>query len=95
MNAGLCETRLDVTKYMIESWANGEAQLLDIVISHPIAQSEPRVADTPGFAVHVAALNLYYNNFAIPAGHMVPHRFLSCRCRCRLQWTFVSWAHGL
>ena len=64
MNAGLCETRLDVTKYMIESWANGEAQLLDIVISHPIAQSEPRVADTPGFAVHVAALkkeNLYYD----------------------------------
>ena len=33
------------------------------------------MADTTGFAAHVAALkneNLYYNNFAIPAGHMVP-----------------------
>ena len=34
----------------------GVKKVLDIVISHPIAQSEPRVADTPGFAVHVAAL---------------------------------------
>ena len=50
-------------------------KVLDIVISHPIAQSEPRVAVTPGFAAHIAALkkeNLYYNNFAIPARHMVP-----------------------
>ena len=33
------------------------------------------MADTPGFAAHFAALkkeNLYYNNFVIPAGHMVP-----------------------
>ena len=38
-------------------------------------KNEPRVADTPGFAAYVAALkkeNLYYNNFVIPAGHMVP-----------------------
>ena len=50
-------------------------KLLDVVISHPIAQSEPRVADTPGFAAHASALkkeNLYYNNFAITTGHMVP-----------------------
>ena len=30
--------------------------LLDVVISHPVAQSEPNVADTPGFATHAAAL---------------------------------------
>ena len=51
------------------------SKVFDIVISHPIAQSEPRVADTPGIAAHIAALkkeNLYYNNFVIPAGHMVP-----------------------
>ena len=33
------------------------------------------MADTPGFAAYIAALkkeNLYYNNFVIPAGHMVP-----------------------
>ena len=48
---------------------------IDIVISHPRAHSEPRVADTPGIAAYIAALkkeNLYYNNFVIPAGHMVP-----------------------
>ena len=51
---------------------------LDIVISHPVAQSEPRVADTPGFAAHVAAQkkeNLYYNNFAIPAGALQHAKF--------------------
>ena len=50
-------------------------KVLDVVISHPRAHAEPRVADTPGFAAHSAALkkeNLYYNNFVIPAGHMVP-----------------------
>ena len=50
-------------------------KLLDVVNSHTVAQSEPCVADTPDFAAHAAALkkeNLYYNNFAIPAGNMVP-----------------------
>ena len=50
-------------------------KILDIVISHPRAHSEPRVADTPGIAAYIAALKkvyLYYNNFVIPAGHMVP-----------------------
>ena len=53
----------------------GVSKVFDIVISHPIAQSEPRVVDTPGIAAYSAALkkeNLYYNNFVIPAGHMVP-----------------------
>ena len=53
----------------------GVKKLLDVVISHPRAHAEPRVADTPGFAAHSAALkkeNLYYKNFVIPAGHMVP-----------------------
>ena len=39
------------------------------------AHAKPRVADTPGIAAHIAALkkeNLYYNNFVIPAGYMVP-----------------------
>ena len=63
-------------------------KLLDLVISHPVAQSEPRVADTPGFAAHAAAIekeNLYYNNFAIPAGHMVP---LSAETGGRLDGAF-------
>ena len=33
------------------------------------------MADTPIIAAYIAALkkeNLYYNNFVIPAGHMVP-----------------------
>ena len=50
-------------------------KLLDVVISLPVAQSEPRVTDNPGFAAHAVALkneNLYYNNFAIPEGQMVP-----------------------
>ena len=49
-------------------------KVLDVVISHPRAHSEPRVADTPGIAAYIAALkkeNLYYTNFVIPAGHMV------------------------
>ena len=54
----------------------GVKKVLDVVISHPRAHSEPRVADTtPGIAAYIAALkkeNLYYNNFVIPAGHMVP-----------------------
>ena len=53
----------------------GVKKVLDVVISHPRAHAEPRVVDTPGFAAHFAALkkeNLYYNNFVIPAGHMVP-----------------------
>ena len=65
-------------------------KLLDVVISHPVAQSEPRVADTPGFAAHAAALkkeNLYYNNFAIPAGHMVP---LSAETGGRFDATFSN-----
>ena len=52
-----------------------ESKVLDIVISQPIVQSEPRVADTPGIAAYNAALkkeNLYYNNLVIQAGHMVP-----------------------
>ena len=50
-------------------------KVLDVVISHPRAHAEPRVADTPGIAAYIAALKkeyLYYNNFVIPAGHMVP-----------------------
>ena len=50
-------------------------KVLDDVISHPRAHFEPRVADTPGIAAYIAALkkeNLYYNNFVIPAWHMVP-----------------------
>ena len=53
----------------------GVSKVFDIVISRPITQSEPRVADTPGIAAYNAALkkeNLYYNNFVIPAGHIVP-----------------------
>ena len=45
----------------------GVKKVLDVVISHP--------TDTPGFAAHSAAPkkeNLYYNNFVIPAGNMVP-----------------------
>ena len=45
------------------------------VLPNPVAQSEPRVVDTSGFAAHNAALkkeNLYYNNFVILVGHMVP-----------------------
>ena len=64
------------------------SKVLDIVISHPVAQSEPRVVDTPGFAAHSAALkkeNLYYNNFVIPAGHMVP---LSAETGGRFDATF-------
>ena len=33
------------------------------------------MVNTPGIAAYIAALkkeNLYYNNFVIPAGHMVP-----------------------
>ena len=63
-------------------------KLLDVVISHPVAQSEPRVADTPGFDAHAAALkkeNLYYNNIAIPAEHMVP---LSAETGGRLDGAF-------
>ena len=51
------------------------SKFLDVVISHPVAHSEPRVADKPGFAAHAVALkkeNPYYNKFAILAGHMVP-----------------------
>ena len=43
--------------------------------SRGASQSEPRVADIPGIATYNAALKkekLYYNNFVIPAGHMVP-----------------------
>ena len=57
------------------------SKLLDIVISHPVAQSEPRVVDTPGFAAHIAALkkeDLDYNNVAIPVGHMVPLSVETC-----------------
>ena len=53
----------------------GVRKVLDVVISHPRAHSEPRVAGTPGIAAYIEALkkeNLYYNNFVIPAGHMVP-----------------------
>ena len=56
-------------------YSGGVRKVLDIVISHPSAHSEPRVADTPGIAAYNAALkkeNLYYNNFVIPAVHMVP-----------------------
>ena len=56
-------------------YSGGVSKVLGIVISHPIAQSEPRVADTLGMTAFIAALkkeNLYYNNFVIPAGHMVP-----------------------
>ena len=63
-------------------------KVLDIVISHPIAHSEPRVVDTPGIAAYIAALkkeNLYYNNFVIPAGHMVP---LSAETGGRLDGAF-------
>ena len=66
------------------------SKVLDIVISHPIAQSEPRVVDTPGFAAHIAALkkeNLYYNNFVIPSGHMVP---LSAETGGRLDAAFSN-----
>ena len=64
------------------------SKVLVIVISHPIDQSEPRVADTPGIAAHAAALkkeNLYYNKFVIPAGHMVP---LSAETGGRFDATF-------
>ena len=64
-------------------------KLLNVVISHPVVQSEPRVADTPGFASHFAALKKenqqYYNNFAIPAGHKVP---LSAETGGRLDGAF-------
>ena len=66
----------------------GVSKVFDIVISHPIAQSEPRAAGTPDFGAHVAALkkeNLYYNNFVIPAGHMVP---LSAETGGRLDGAF-------
>ena len=46
------------------------------------------MADTPGIAAYIAALkkeNLYYNNFVIPAGHMVP---LSAETGVRLDATF-------
>ena len=65
-------------------------KLLDVVISHRVAQSEPRVADTRAFAAHVAALkkeNLYYYNFAIPAGHMIP---LSAETGGRLDGAFSN-----
>ena len=63
-------------------------KVFDIVISHPRAHSEPRVAGTPGIAAYIAALkkeNLYYNNFVIPAGHMVP---LSAETGGRLDGAF-------
>ena len=56
-------------------YSGGVRKVLDIVISHPSAHSEPRVADPPDIAAHAAALkkeNLYCNNFVIPAGQMVP-----------------------
>ena len=68
----------------------GVSKVLDIVISHLRAHSEPRVADTPGIAAYIAALkkeNLYYNNFAIPAGHMVP---LSAETGGRLDGAFSN-----
>ena len=34
----------------------GVRKVLDVVISHPRAHSEPRVADTPGIATYIAAL---------------------------------------
>ena len=71
------------------------SEVLDIVISHPIAQSKPRVADPPGFAAHVVTFkkeNLYYNNFAIPAGHMVP---LSAETGSRLDGAFSNFLKEL
>ena len=67
---------------------DGVKKVLNIVISHPRAHSEPRVADTPGIAAYIAAFkkeNLYYNNFVIPAGHMVP---LSAETGGRLDGAF-------
>ena len=64
-----------------ETNVGGVKKVLDVVISHPRAHAEPRVADTPGFAAHFAALkkeNLYYNNFVIPAKHMVPLSAETC-----------------
>ena len=69
-------------------YSGGVRKVLDIVISHPSAHSESRVADTPGIAAYNAALkkeNLHYNNFVIPAGHMVP---LSAETGGRLDATF-------
>ena len=66
----------------------GVSKVFDIIISHPIAQSEPYEADTPGFAAHAVALkkeNLYSKNFVIPAGHMVP---LSAETGGRLDGAF-------
>ena len=69
-------------------YSGGVRKVLDIIISHPSAHSEPRVEDTPSIATYIAALkkeNLYYNNFVIPAGHMVP---LSAETGGRLDATF-------
>ena len=69
-------------------YSGGVRKVLDIVISHPIAHSEPRVVDTPGITAYIAAFkkeNLYYNNFVIPAGHMVP---LSAETGVRLDAAF-------
>ena len=46
-----------------------------MVISHPRAYANPLAAVTGGITAHNAALekeDLYYTNFVIPAGHMVP-----------------------
>ena len=48
------------------------------------------MADTPGIVAYIAALkeeNLYYNNFVIPAGHMVP---LSAETGGRFDATFSN-----
>ena len=59
----------------IQVTLNGVTKILDVVISHPRAYANPLAAVTGGITAHNAALekeDLYYKNFVIPAGHMVP-----------------------
>ena len=48
------------------------SKVLDIVISHPIAQSEPRMVDTPEFAAHNATFMKTCITTTSSFRHMVP-----------------------
>jgi hypothetical protein len=74
---------------------NGITKILDVVVSHPHAAVEPRVAKTVGIAAAIAhskKTNLYSNTYDIPSGHMVP---LSAETGGRLHPVFKEYIKGI
>ena len=59
-------------------YSGGVRKVLDIVISHPSAHSEPRVADTPGIAAYNAALCITLAHCA--CDNFLCYRTLCCKC---------------